>query len=434
MADALQPKDRKPTAGVSDQRSTWTRYLPPLTPRQWRMFGIVSTAGFFESYDRALLSLAIEQIQHGLRIANRQLGLVLSVIRLGYLLALPIASYADRFGRRRLLLYSVIFYTVATAASALAPGVRSFVAFQFVARGFAAAEAAVALVILSEEVDASIRGYSIGLLGALGISGYGLAALVFALIDVMPFGWRGLYALALIPLLVIVPLRRHLPETQRFSRVQDNHETVGFFTPLIELVRNHPRRLVPVLVVTFLYYMGSTPAAFLAFKYLEVVHQWSPAMVSLMVIFGGGLGILGNVFAGWLSDSLGRRTMAAVVTFIAPLLMLLFLHTGGVIMVMAWIGQLFCDTASTTLLNTFGAELFPTAQRSTATSTVTVAATLGAALGLWMESLLFVFTGSHWNAISLLTIAWIIAPFGVLLWFPETAGMELEAISAQQIG
>ncbi len=59
-----------------------------------------------------------------------------------------------------------------------------------------------------------------------------------------------------------------------------------------------------------------------------------------------------------------------------------------------------------------------------------MAQTLGAALGLWMESLLFAATGSHWTAVSLLTIAWIIAPIGVLLWFPETAGMELEALSS----
>ena len=217
---------------------------------------------------------------------------MLSVIRLGYLLALPIASYADRFGRRRLLLYSVIFYTVATGASALAPGVRTFVAFQFVARAFAAAEAAVALVILSEVVEASVRGYSIGLLGALAISGYGLAAIVFALIDVIPFGWRGLYLLALIPLAVIMPLRRHLPETERFSQAAENRGAVGFFTPLAELLRNYPRSLLPVLVVTFLYFMGSTPAAFLAFKYLQDVHHWSPAMVSSLVIPGGALGVL----------------------------------------------------------------------------------------------------------------------------------------------
>ena len=48
---------------------------------------------------------------------------------------------------------------------------------------------------------------------------------------------------------------------------------------------------------------------------------------------------------------------------------------------------------------------------------------LGRRIGLWMESLLFGFTGSHWTAVSLLTIAWIIAPFGVVLWFPETAGI-----------
>ncbi len=406
------------------------RYLPPLSPRQWRIFGIVSTAGFFENYDRALLSLAVDQIQRGLRVANRDLGVMLSIIRLGYLLALPIASLADRFGRRRLLLYSIIFYTVATGASAVAPGVRTFVAFQFIARAFAAAELAVALVILAEEVEAGVRGSSIGLLGALAISGYGLAAAVFALINVIPFGWRGLYALALIPLAVIVPIRRHLPETHRFDQMRERAGAARFLTPIAELIRNHPRRLVTLLIVSFLYYLGSTPAAFLAFKYLQEVHHWSPAMVSSLVIPGGALGILGNVFAGRLSDSLGRRTMAAGFTLTAPLLMLLFLHTGGAVMVAAWITQLFCDTASTTLLNTYGAELFPTAQRSTATSTVIVAQTLGAALGLWMESLLFAATGSHWTAVSILTIAWFIAPVGVWLWFPETAGIELEALSS----
>ena len=292
-------------ADLRQNRSLWMRYLPPLSPRQWRIFGIVSTAGFFENYDRALLSLAVDQIQRGLRVANRDLGVMLSIIRLGYLLALPIASLADRFGRRRLLLYSIIFYTVATGASAVAPGVRTFVAFQFIARAFAAAELAVALVILAEEVEAGVRGSSIGLLGALAISGYGLAAAVFALINVIPFGWRGLYALALIPLAVIVPIRRHLPETHRFDQMREQAGAARFLTPIAELIRNHPRRLITLLIVSFLYYLGSTPAAFLAFKYLQEVHHWSPAMVSSLVIPGGALGILGNVFAGRLSDSLG---------------------------------------------------------------------------------------------------------------------------------
>ena len=72
-------------------------------------------------------------------------------------------------------------------------------------------------MILVEEVDAGVRGWTVGLLGALSSVGYGLAAGVFALVNVMPYGWRGLYALALIPLVIIIPLRRSLPESHRYE-------------------------------------------------------------------------------------------------------------------------------------------------------------------------------------------------------------------------
>src|SRR6266852_6999115 len=97
------------------------RQVPPLTQRQWRVFGISTTAGFFDNYDLALLSLALKQIQHGLGIAEAHLGNMLSAIRLGYLTSLLISPLADVFGRRRLLLYTIIGYTVFTALSAVAP-------------------------------------------------------------------------------------------------------------------------------------------------------------------------------------------------------------------------------------------------------------------------------------------------------------------------
>ena len=135
---------------------------PPFTRRQRRVFWIASTAGFFDKYDRALLSLALKQIQAGLEIAESHLGAMLSVIRLGYLLSLLLTPFADVFGRRRLLLYTVIGYTLFTGLSAVAPGARTFVMFQIVARAFAGAEATVALVIVAEEVDAAHRGWAIG--------------------------------------------------------------------------------------------------------------------------------------------------------------------------------------------------------------------------------------------------------------------------------
>src|SRR5580658_1751942 len=102
---------------------------PNFTPRQMRVFFIASTAGFFDQYDRALLSLALKQIQAGLKIAESHLGAMLSLIRIGYLLSLLMPPFADVFGRRRLLLYTIIGYTVFTGLIAIAPGEKTFVVF-----------------------------------------------------------------------------------------------------------------------------------------------------------------------------------------------------------------------------------------------------------------------------------------------------------------
>src|ERR1700685_2042605 len=225
MTDPAETLDLKPdsdaTAEDADRKSIHLGFLgrtPPFTKRQRRVFWIASTAGFFDQYDRALLSLALKQIQAGLKIAESQLGSVLSVIRLGYLLALLMTPFADVFGRRRLLLYTIFGYTIFTGLIAIAPGERTFVAFEIIARAFAGAEAAIAMVIVAEEVDAAHRGWAIGLLASVSSIGYGLAAVVFAFINVIPYGWRGLYAIALLPLLLIIPLRRVPPESGRFAR------------------------------------------------------------------------------------------------------------------------------------------------------------------------------------------------------------------------
>src|SRR5579859_7960330 len=115
------------------------RQFPPFTPRQWRVFWISTTAGFFDSYDGALLGLALKQIQRGLGIAEANLGNMLSIIRLGYLVSLLLSPLADVFGRRRLLLYTIGGYTLFTALSAITQEERTFVAAQFLARAFSGA-------------------------------------------------------------------------------------------------------------------------------------------------------------------------------------------------------------------------------------------------------------------------------------------------------
>src|SRR5215469_3081478 len=246
------------------------RQFPPFSRRQWRVFGISTTAGFFDNYDTALLSLALKQIQRGLGIADARLGPTLSLIRVGYLASLVLSPLADFFGRRQLLLYPMVGYTIFTGISAAAPNTATFVASQFVARAFSGAEATVSLVILAEEVDAAVRGWALGMQGALSISGYGLAAIVFGFIEIIPFGWRGLYALALFPLALIIPLRRILPESRRFERAHDVQTTwTTSLVPLRRLLSTDPYRLFSVFVVIFVGAMAGGAVGFFIPKYLQ---------------------------------------------------------------------------------------------------------------------------------------------------------------------
>jgi putative MFS transporter len=438
MTDPAAMLDLKPEPDVSvedaDRKSIHLGFLgrtPPFTKRQRRVFWIASTAGFFDQYDRALLSLALKQIQTGLKIAESQLGSVLSIIRLGYLLSLLMTPFADVFGRRRLLLYTVFGYTIFTGLIAIAPDARAFVAFEIIARAFAGAEAAIAMVIVAEEVDAAYRGWAIGLLGAVSNIGYGLAAIVFAFVNVIPYGWRGLYAIALLPLVLIIPLRRVLPESARFEKEKlEGLRPVKVWEPVIQLYNAYPGRLTMMLSIAFLSSMGGNAAGFLFPKFLQEAHHWSPGNVSSLVFFGGALGIIGSIVAGRLSDRYGRRVMGAAFMFLAPLLTIWMYTATGRSIVPAWILETFFDIAAFMILNAYSAELFPTSYRSTAGSALAVAGTTGGALGLYFEGVLYNLTGSHARAVCYLTVFWIVSPL-IMWFFPETSGRELEEISPE---
>jgi MFS family permease len=403
--------------------------FPPFSPRQWRVFAISTTAGFFDNYDSALLSLALKQIQRGLGIAEARLGATLSFIRLGYLASLALSPLADVFGRRRLLLYTIVGYTIFTAMSATAPHTASFVGAQFLARAFSGAEATVSLVILAEEVDAAVRGWALGMQGALSVSGYGLAAIVFGMIGIIPFGWRGLYALALFPLALIIPLRRLLPESRRFERA---HHTQTMrpngLAPLLALLSSDRSRFFSIFAVVFIGSMAGGAVGFFVPKYLQEVHKWSPGRVSSLYVFGGALGIIGNIVAGRISDRFGRRVVGPLFIAMEALLayQLYTIRTGAI--VIFWIGWLFCDQAGVTITSAYSAELFPTAFRAAAAGALYVARFAGGAIGLLEEGMLYGITGSHWSAIRILTLCWLFSAGLMYLLFPETARRELEEI------
>jgi putative MFS transporter len=199
------------------------RWLPPgLRPpvpmdrRQEHIFLLVGAAALFAGYDQNVFGLAIPQIQASLHIPENQVGLTVAYFRVAAIAAMLLAASADVMGRRRLLLLTILGQAAFTLLTAFTTDYASFVWAQVATRVFGYAEEMLCFVVIGEEVAAGARGWASGTLSAFDYLGAGVASLVFAAVNLLPYGWRAIYVIGALPLFLVAYLRRRLPETRRF--------------------------------------------------------------------------------------------------------------------------------------------------------------------------------------------------------------------------
>jgi len=414
----------------------WHRHAPPTNKRQQRVLGVLGAANLVDNYDVAILGLALPQIQAGLHILDDQVGAVSAVIRLGVIPALIVTALADGIGRRRLLLVTILGFTLFTALTSLAQTATQFMGLQFLARVFIAAEGILAVVVIAEVFDARNRGWGIGVVGAMGTLGHGVASIVFAAVNILPFGWRSMYLLGVAPLLLLAWFRRSLEETHRFQQhrltrahAYDLNEALR---PFRNLVRMYPGRLLAMggalFPVAFLFETSS----FFVPKTLQQVHGYTPAHVAALYLSVGVVAPIGNVFAGLLGDRFGRKWVMIAGLILNAIAVWLFYNGSGALVPIGWALMIFTLTLVLVLFQALGAELFPTSYRSTASGVRAVVGTLGAALGLVVEGVLYARFGSHSAAITAMLVVMPIAPLVTAFFLPETASRELEEISPEK--
>ncbi len=402
------------------------------------MLGLIALALLFENYDFQLLTATLKHIAEELEIGAASLGSFTSWIRLGGLPAFFVIPFADSIGRRRLFLVSMLGLSLGTLATAFSQTPFQFVLCQVVSRTFMVTAAAVTYVIVAEEFPAAHRGWGVGMLGAVASAGHALAALLFAGIDWLPFGWRALYALGAIPLLLLPLFRRELKETVRFQRqAQQNPARTGvrealraWLRPLAGLALTYPRRALAITVMGGL--AAASHAAVFMFTsfFVQDVHGWLPWQYSLMFVLAGGVGIVGNVVAGRLGDAIGRRVIGFTFLSSFPFFGWAFYAGPSSLIPLAWIFLVFAVMAGNVSLRAIATEIFPTAHRGTATGWLFLVETVGAFAGL---QLVFRLTRTtSFDPIPVIIVGFVIllgAFFIVLV--PETRQRELEAISSE---
>ena len=415
----------------------WLGRAPPLPPAQMSMLGLVVLGTFFEAYDLSLLTSALKHISEDLRIDERQMGSYLAGVRVGGFFAFALLPLADRVGRRPMFLLSLVGMSVGTLMTALAQTTITFVLLQMVTRAFMLTAAGVGVVMLAEELPAEHRGWGLGILGALAAFGHGLGALLFGLVDLLPFGWRALYAIGAVPLFALPFFRRSLRETVRFTehRAQEGETSpgaglFGWGEPLLALLGAHPGRALAVGAAGFLLALGAISVFAFSSYFLQTAHGWEPWQYSLLLLTAGGVGVVGNVAAGNLGDRYGRRAVGFLALALYPVAAISFYQGPGWLLPASFALIVFTSSAADVVIGAFSAELFPTSQRGASSGLLTLVRTVG-----WIAGLSLVSGGMGGDldlprVISGLALVVAIAAFCVLL-LPETGRRELETLSSE---
>jgi predicted MFS family arabinose efflux permease len=411
-------------------RPAWSYLIPsrppPLEPKHWSVLGLVLLAEISAQYCTSLLILALPQVQTALAIPEERIGSIGGIVRLGMIATLAITTFADRLGRRRVLLLVTGLQCGLTAASGLVASYEQYLVLQTAVRLCAGAVFMLGAVVITEEFVAEHRGFGLGALAALGSLGYAAAIGLYAPLDALPAewlrdGWRGLHLVGALPLLGLPLLGRRLQETTRFATQGGGRAPFGV------LMRTHRGRLLGLGLLAGSAEIALWPAFTLVSKHLRDVHGYGSADVSAVIFAGGLVGIAGNLVAGQLGDRFGRRPVAAAMFALSALATWCLYGSGGIAVPVAWAGFVFALTGSNVLMTALSGELFPTAARSTAAGFRMSLASVGGALGFYLESQLY--RGSHGDAILALLPALGLAALS-LWWLPESAGRELEDLES----
>jgi putative MFS transporter len=414
------------------------RWLPPgLRPpvqmewRQEKIFLLVGVAALFAGYDMNVFGLAIPQIQASLHIAENQVGLTVAYFRLAAIVAMLLAASADLVGRRRLLLVTILGQAIFTLLTAFTTDYVSFVRAQVFTRVFGYAEEMLCFVVIAEEVSAGARGWANGTISAFDYVGAGLASLVFAAVNLLPYGWRAIYVIGAVPLFLVAYLRRQLPETKRFAEQKNaGPKAAAALAMLRDIVTQYPLRVLTVVIAASAFGFAISPATVLAAKYLQSVYHYTPGEVTLLLVPGGLVGLALAIAAGRLSDRVGRKPMAiGIVTLAGVCFYFFYSGAPGWAIPPLWILAFFGFFSGDALVAGFALEIVPTHYRSTVSGLRYLVEISAGAGALALEGRLYDHFHAHGPAIQ-----WMLAAIPItliaVLFLPEPAGRTLEEMAA----
>jgi SHS family lactate transporter-like MFS transporter len=209
---------------------------------------------------------------------------------------------ADRFGRRPLLMASVLFYSLFELLSGLAPNLISFLVLRALFGIAMGGEWGIGSSLTMETIPARWRGWVSGLLQAGYPAGYFLATLTFFLAYPL-VGWRGMFIIGVLPALLVLYIRRHVPESPDWTARQAAPRP-----PILAVLRQHVGLTIyaVILMTAFNFFSHGTQDIY-PNVFLGVQHGFDHATITTIALIYNAGAVIGGILFGALSQRIGRR-------------------------------------------------------------------------------------------------------------------------------
>jgi len=206
--------------------------LAGLSRYQWKIFLVTWLGWALDSADFGLFALvlrpAVTELLGGTASAA-EIGRVGGYLAMVGLLGWAVGGFlfgivADYLGRVRTLALSILMFSICTALQGLAQTPFQLGLFRFLAGIGTGAEAVVGIALVAEAFASTHRAKILGIMMTGGAFGALIGGQVYALIG--PYGWRWVFAVGVVPALLLLMLRRGVHEPEHFSAARERRKAL----------------------------------------------------------------------------------------------------------------------------------------------------------------------------------------------------------------
>jgi len=297
--------------------------------------------------DNWVVSPILPAISENIGVAIERGGLLITAYMIPFgIFQIVFGPLADRHGKKQVIMFSIILFTVATGLCSLGFGLTDLAIYRALTGIFAAAVMPISLALIGDIFPVEQRQGAIGTFMGISFLGQGLSMVTGGAIAYF-LNWRGVFAiyalLSVIPMVMLIKNYKHLPDTK--------HADSKFIAPYMKLLAD-PKSLFTYILVLLegLFIIGS-------FSYLGAfiarTHHFNYLTIGIIMTAFGFMTVVGGRLSGKLVPKIGARkilTLGLIFATLADFLVYFFgRNLGGLVVGIGLLGIGFIFTHSTLL-------------------------------------------------------------------------------------